>query len=238
MILPTLWKDWKIQAMKTFLAGLAIAVAAAPSAAASAATDHRKAVVESTGGWTFGKGGAPLLAEYASYGCPHCREFFVAMTPRVDGLVKAGKLRFAWRPFLIFPHDRASAVLTRCVAPARRLAFIEALMAQQAEIKAALKAADDDETSRAALYEAELAGPVSYAGAVAKAAGLLPIAQKHGLSTMQASACLSSASNHAWVTNADMTARLNGVTGTPTFTWKGARIPTGTPDSLLALLPQ
>jgi protein-disulfide isomerase len=40
------------------------------------------------------------------------------------------------------------------------------------------------------------------------------------------------------VTNADMTARLNGVTGTPTFFWKGAGIPTGTPDELLALLPQ
>ncbi len=49
---------------------------------------------------------------------------------RVDRLVKAGNLRFSWRPFLIFPQDRAAAVLTRCVAPSRRLAFIEAVMAR------------------------------------------------------------------------------------------------------------
>ncbi|NJC05299.1 protein-disulfide isomerase [Sphingomonas kaistensis] len=226
--------------MKALLAGLALLLAGPVAAAPAkpAAKMSPVTVIETGEGWTFGKAGAPLLAEYASYGCPHCGQFAGAIFPRVDGLVKAGKLRFAWRPFLIFPQDRATAVLTRCVAPARRLAFIEAVMAQQTEIKAALKAADDDETSRAALYEAELAGPISHAGALAKAAGLLPLAQKHGLTTMQASACLSNAAHHQWVTNADMTARLNGVTGTPTFMWKGAKIPTGTPDDLLAMLPQ
>ncbi|UUR07729.1 DsbA family protein [Sphingomonas glaciei] len=226
--------------MKALLAGFAVFLAAPVAAAAPkpAARALPVTVIETGEGWTFGKAGAPLLAEYASYGCPHCGQFAGAIFPRVDGLVKAGKLRFAWRPFLVFPHDRAAAVLTRCVAPARRLAFIEALMARQDEIKAALKAADENETSRAALYEAELAGPISYAGAVAKASGLLPLAQKHGLSPTQAGACLSSGAHHQWVTNADQTARLNGVTGTPTFTWKGTRIPTGTPDDLLALLPQ
>lgn len=200
--------------------------------------DYRTTALESAEGWTFGKASAPLLTEYASFGCPHCGQFVAATSGRIGSLVKTGKLRFAWRPFLIFPQDRAAAVLTRCVAPRRRLAFVETLMAQQEAIKAALKAADNDEKTRSAIYEAELAGPVSHAGEVAKAAGLIPLAQRFGLSTIQASACLFSTANHAWVTNADQTARLNGVTGTPTFMWKGTRIPTGTPEQLLALLPQ
>lgn len=229
--------------MKAYLAGFAllfsVSAAAAPRPNAKAApADHRAAAIETGEGWTFGKAGAPLLTEYGSYGCPHCGQFAAATTTRVDGLVKAGKLRFAWRPFLIFPQNRAAAVLTRCVAPARRLAFIETLMAQQTAIKDALKAADENEATRSRLYQAELAGPVSHASEVAKAAGLLALAQRHGLNAMQAGTCLSNAANHAWVTNADMTARLNGVTGTPTFFWKGNRIPTGTPDNLLALLPQ
>ena len=240
MILPSLSEDWTIKPMEAVLAGLALLLAAPATAApkAASAIDHRAVAVESAEGWTFGKAGAPLLTEYASYGCPHCGQFAAAITSRVDRLVKAGSLRFAWRPFLIFPQDRAAAVLTRCVAPSRRLAFIEAVMADQGAIKAALKAADEDEATRSRLYAAELAGPVSHAGEIAKASGLLALAQKHGLNTMQAGTCLANASHHAWVTNADMTARLNGVTGTPTFFWKGARIPTGTPDELLALLPQ
>jgi protein-disulfide isomerase len=85
----------------------------------------------------------------------------------VDSLVKAGKLRFSWRPFLIFPQDRAGAVLTRCVAPRRRLAFIEGADGAAEAIKAALAAADDEKRPRR-LYEAELAGPVTHAGAIAE----------------------------------------------------------------------
>jgi protein-disulfide isomerase len=227
--------------MRAFLAGFALLIAA-PAVAAppkpKATTAGPLLATESAEGWTFGKAGAPLLAEYASFGCPHCGQFAAAMTGRVDRLVKAGTLRFSWRPFLIFPQDRAAAVLTRCVAPTRRLAFIEAVMANQTAIREALRAADADEGVRSRLYEAELAGPVTYAGEIAKAAGLLALAQQHGLSARQAEGCLASPANHAWVTNADQTARLKGVTGTPTFTWKGERIPTGTPDELLALLPQ
>lgn len=220
------------------LAVPAVAAAPKPKAKVPAAVDYRATVVETAEGWTFGKAGAPLLVEYGSYGCPHCGQYAADAGSRIDSLVRAGKLRFSWRPFLIFPHDRAAGVLSRCVAPGRRLAFIEALMAEQTAIKGALKTADADDASRAKLYEAELAGPVSYAGEVAKMGGLLPLAQKYGLNTMQAGTCLASATHHEWVTNSDATARLNGVTGTPTFFWKGSKLPAGTPADLLALLPK
>ena len=222
---------------KAVLAALALLFATS-AAAAPAAPDHRLSVIESAEGWTFGKANAPLLAEYASYGCPHCGQFAAATTERIDRLVRAGKLRFAWRPFLIFPQDRAAAVLTRCIAAPRRLDFIKALMAQQSAIQASLQAADRDERLRSALFEAELRGPVDHSAAIAKAAGLLPLAESFGLMRPQANACLSSAANHDWVTEADMAARLGGITGTPTYSWKGNRLArTITPDELLALLP-
>ena len=235
MTLSPIENNRSITPMKALFAGIALLIAAP---AVAAAPDERLIGNESAEGWTFGKAGAPLLAEYASFGCPHCGEFSAALKGRVGGLLKAGTLRFSWRPFLIFPQDRAAAVLARCVAPTRRLAFIEAVMANQTAIKDALGAADGDDTTRSRLYEAELAGPIVHAGEIAKASGLLELAEQHGLGAPQASACLASTANHGWVTDADMNARLKGVTGTPTFFWKGERIPTGTPDDLLALLPQ
>src|SRR5687768_11222735 len=98
MILPTPCERRKMPVMKALLASVALlfaapALSAAPRPAAKAAP---VTVIETGEGWTFGKTGAPLLAEYASYGCPHCGQFAGAIFPRVEGLVKAGKLRFAW----------------------------------------------------------------------------------------------------------------------------------------------
>jgi protein-disulfide isomerase len=221
--------------MKALLFGLALLFAAPASAAEP---DHRATVTEGAEGWTFGRAGAPLLAEYASFGCPHCGEFATATFDRVDRLVKAGKLRFAFRPFLIFPHDRAASVLARCVATPRRLGFIKAVLTGQADTRARLAAADSDEAVRGQLFSAELEGPIAEARLLAKVAGLDRIAAAHGLAPAAQQRCLSAEPNMAWVTNADVTARLNGIKATPTFVWKGAKLPAGTPDALLALLPQ
>lgn len=209
------------------------------AAAPPAAKDWRSNVVEGAAGWTFGKPGAPLLTEYASLGCPHCGHFAAETGARIDSLVKAGKLRFAFRPFLIFPHDRAGTVLARCVAPSRRLAFLEQMFAKQAETKAALTAADADETARGRIYAAELAGPRDHARALAEAGGLLAIAAQNGLTATAAQQCLASQAAHDWVTNADLTSRTSGVTGTPTYELRGVRLDSElTPDQLLAKLPR
>lgn len=203
---------------------------------AAPAKDWRENVVESADGWTFGRPGAPLLTEYASFGCPHCAHFAEATGDRIGLLVKAGKLRFSFRPYRIFPHDQAATVLARCVPAPRRLAFIEALMASQADTKARLAAADADDASRGRLYTAELAGPVPHAQAIAEITGLTALAAAHGA---DADRCLADARHHDWTATADLTARAAGVTGTPTYFWKEARLPRGlTPESLLATLPQ
>jgi protein-disulfide isomerase len=207
--------------------------------AAAPAKDWRTTVVESSAGWTFGKAGAPLLTEYGSFGCPHCGYFIAEAGPTITSGVKSGKLRFSFRPFLIFPHDRAAAVLTRCVPSAKRLGFIEAIYAAQGETKGKLAAADVDEQQRAELYQADLAGPVPYAKAVARVSGLTELAAKHGLAAPAAEQCLSNQANYDWVANTDLAARTTGVKGTPTFEYKGARLSSDlTPEQLVASLPR
>ncbi|GLR47185.1 thioredoxin domain-containing protein [Sphingomonas astaxanthinifaciens] len=207
--------------------------------AAPAPRDWRTNVVESPAGWTFGKPGAPLLVEYGSLGCPHCAHFAAETGSQIDGLVKAGKLRFGFRPFLIFPHDRAGFVLARCVPSSRRLGFIEAIYAGQADTRARLAAADGDDALRGRLYNAELAGPVEYAKVAADIGNLTTIAASHGLTAAAVDRCLADTAAHQWVTNADLTSRASGVRGTPTYFWKGVKLEeTLTPEGLLAKLPR
>jgi protein-disulfide isomerase len=209
------------------------------AAAPAPSRDWSRQVAESPAGWTFGKAGAPLLTEYASFGCPTCGRFAAASGPALTAAVKAGKLRFSYRPFLIFPQDRAASALTRCVPAPRRFAFIKALLAGQSDIKAKLAAADADESVRARLTAAEFEGPASHAVAIADAAGLLELAAAHGLGKVPASACLADEKQHRWVSEADLEARVAGVAHTPTYFWKGAELPASlTPEQLVALLPR
>lgn len=218
---------------------LSLFAAVALVAAAAPPSDWRRTASETVQGWTFGKPAAPLLVEYASFGCPHCGHFAADAGPAIAARVKAGKLRLAFRPFLIFPQDRAAAVLSRCVAPTRRKGFIEALFARQDAIRTALAAADADPVQRGKLFEAELKGPVPHSAAVADSAGLTTLAAAHGLTAAAATRCLASQANHAWVTAADLEARASGVTGTPTYVWRGQRLDgTLTPAQLVERLPR
>ncbi len=211
-------------------------VGAAP---APAARDWRTNVVESAEGWTFGKPGAPLLAEYASFGCPHCRQFAEGAGPRIEQLVKAGRLRLAFRPFLIFSHDRSATVLARCVPSRRRLAFIKAAFVAQADTRARMAAADADERVRGDLFTAELAGPIAHSRLVADVSGLDALAEAHGLSPAARERCLADEAHQSWATAADLAARVAGVTGTPTYFLDGHQIAKPlTPEELVSKLPR
>ncbi len=221
--------------MRSLLALLLILLlgGAAPS------KDWSRTASESAEGWTFGRPGAPLLAEYASFGCPTCGRFAAASGQAIAEAVKAGKLRLSFRPFLIFPHDRAATVLARCVPGPQRLGFIKAVLAAQPATKAKLGAIDGDDGLRRRLFEAELAGPEAQASVLGLLTGLSDLAVKHGLRPDAAGACLADKANHAWLTEADMSARMAGITGTPTYVLAGRKLPTElTPEQLVAHLPR
>lgn len=207
--------------------------------AAAPARDWRSSVAESASGWTFGRPGAPLLVEYASFGCPHCGQFAAEAGAAIGEKVRKGALRLAFRPFLIFPHDRAATALVRCVPAARRFAFIEAVMAAQADTRARLLAADARDADRQRRFEAELAGPAAEAAVLADLGGLTGLASAYGLPAERARTCLSDAAVQAWVTEADLAGRVAGITNTPTFLLNGTRLPRDlTPETLVALLPR
>jgi protein-disulfide isomerase len=218
---------------------LALLAGALLTGAAPPSRDWSRTATESAAGWTFGRPAAPLLSEYASLGCPTCARFATASEPALGKGLRTGKLRLAFRPFLIFPHDRAAFVLARCVPARGRLAYLKAVLVAQPQTRARLAEADHDDARRQRLYEAELAGPEAYAAAVAELGGLSDLAAAHGLAPAAARTCLADPAHHAWVTGADMASRMAGVTGTPTYEWQGARLPRDlTPEQLVARLPR
>jgi protein-disulfide isomerase len=220
-------------------ARLFIVLASLLLGAAAPPRDWRATATESNSGWTFGRPGAPLLAEYASLGCPTCARFAEASGPAVLASVQAGRIRYSVRPFLIFPHDRAAYVLARCVPASRRLAYLKAVLAAQPQTRARLAEVDGDDDRRQRLFEAELAGPVAHSTLLAELSGLGDLAASHGLASAAARTCLADTAHHAWVTEADLNSRLSGVTSTPTYDWNGSRLPRAlTPEQLAAKLPR
>lgn len=78
-----------------------------------------------------------VMVEYASITCPHCARFEKDVMPTIlKNYVETGKVRYVFREFPTPPIELASAghLLGRCVAPDKRQALIETLMAQQVEI--------------------------------------------------------------------------------------------------------
>lgn len=78
-----------------------------------------------------------VMVEYASITCPHCAAFQADVMPEIKSkYIDTGKVRYVFREFPTPPIDIAMAghLLSRCVAPAKHEAVINALMGQQVEI--------------------------------------------------------------------------------------------------------
>lgn len=78
-----------------------------------------------------------VFVEYASVMCPHCADFQAEIVPKLmETYVKTGKVRYVFREYPTSPIELASAghLLGRCVAPDKREAVINSLMASQREI--------------------------------------------------------------------------------------------------------
>lgn len=78
-----------------------------------------------------------VMVEYASVTCPHCADFTKDIMPSIKTkYIDTGKIRYVFREFPTPPIEIASAghLLARCVAPNKREAVLNTLMAQQREI--------------------------------------------------------------------------------------------------------
>jgi len=183
-------------------------------------------------GWVIGSPKAPKsLVEYGSLNCPHCAAFSREAAPTLMAAVKAGRLRFEYRPYLIFPHDIAATLVARCVPVARRIAFVEQYYANTAAFTDKLRAADQP-----TLDAAKANGEGAYNRAVVAATGMKPLAARFGLTGAAVDRCVADPKGIAWLDAAYQKAQAAGISGTPTFFLNGKRIQFGSVDEVKAAL--
>ena len=182
-------------------------------------------------GFKAGKATAPVtLVEYGSLHCTHCAHFAEQGMPEIASRVRAGKLQFEFRPFLIFPQDIPATLIAKCVPAGQRLAFIEDYYRNSVAVTERVRAAAGELN---ALREQGV--PVLNRRVVA-VGQMKPIAARHGLPAAAVDRCVSDARNMAWLENMQAQAKAAGVTGTPTFEVNGERMRLAGVDDLRAAL--
>jgi protein-disulfide isomerase len=147
------------------------------------------------------------------------------------GAVRAGRVRFEYRPFLVFPHDVAATLVARCVATPRRFEFVEQYYREGATYNERMQAAD-----AATLDAARAKGDASFNRTVAGITGMKTLAARFGLTGAAVDRCVSDPTGLAWVQSAFQKAQAAGVTGTPTFFLDGKRAEFGSLDEVKAAL--
>lgn len=188
--------------------------------AAAAAAPALMPVNDTPVGWQIGRRTAPhTLVEYAALNCPHCAAFNQNAGPAIMSAVRAGRVRFEYRPFPIFPHDPAATLLARCVPLSRRFQFVDAYYRTTKAFTAKLEAAD-----QATLDAAGAQGDAAVNRLMVKLTGMKPLAARFGLTGAAVDRCVSDPKGLAWLENALAKAQAAQVTGTPTFELDGKRI--------------
>ncbi|MCW3798191.1 DsbA family protein [Sphingomonas sp. BN140010] len=183
-------------------------------------------------GWVIGSPKArQSLVEYGSLNCGHCAAFSREATPTLMAAVKAGRLRFEYRPFLIFPHDIAATLIARCVPVSRRFKFVEQYYANTATFTEKLRTADE-----ATLNAAKAKGEGDYNRAVVSATGMKPLAARFGLTGAAVDRCVADPTGTAWLDSAYQKAQAAGISGTPTFFLNGTRVQFGSLEEVKAAL--
>lgn len=187
---------------------------------AAAAAPAMMPVNDTPVGWQIGRRNAPkTLVEYGALNCPHCAEFNKLAGPTIMKAVRAGRVRFEYRPFIIFPHDVAATLIARCVPVSRRFQFVDAYYQATRGFTDKLQAAD-----RTALEAAGQKGDADLNRQLVAVTGMKPLAARFGLTGAAVDRCVSDAKGMAWVNAALEKAQGAGVTGTPTFELNGQRV--------------
>ena len=82
---------------------------------------------------TLGDPAAPItIVEYSSLTCPHCAAFHTDTLPALkEKYIDTGQVFIKFRPFPLDPYAMAGAMLSQCVSPVARVAFIDILFKRQ-----------------------------------------------------------------------------------------------------------
>ena len=214
-----------------------LAAAALSLTGAAAPRDWTKTVVNTATGWRAGNPAAPTkLVEYGSPNCPHCAHFAEATDAGIMARVKSGKLSFEYRPYMIFPHDVAAALITRCVPLGRRFAFVHDYYRNSAGITDKLRDAMSDDAKQAELEAAREQSIAAYNRKVVALTGMTALAARYGLTAAATNRCVANQAGLDWLQKTQSAAKSAGVNGTPTYMLNGERLSPGSPEDLLAAL--
>jgi len=195
--------------------GLAVPSSAGQAEATASTARHadwtRTFAETPDGGFRMGNPDAKVaVVEYGSLTCPHCRHFAqTGMKPLLARYVRPGKASYEYRSLILNGVDVAATLVARCGGPSRFFPVAEDLYATQPTW---LGKISDRQTARlnALPQDEQRVG-------VAKVAGLLTVAARHGISSARAEQCLKSDAALAELDQMAQKASEAGVQGTPTF---------------------
>lgn len=206
-----------IGAAALLLEAVGAPAAAKPPAKTAAADWSRTVVGTPQGGFRMGRPNAPLkLIEYGSLVCPHCRRFAeTGVGPLISGYVKAGKVSWEFRPYILSGLDIAATLLATCNGARSFFPIAHDLYAAQPGWSRSIDQAQSDQI--ASLPENQM-----YAE-FAKATGIGTIAAKHGIAPQRANQCLRDGAAALRLAKIAEVANGLGVTGTPTFFINGKK---------------
>ena len=195
------------------------ATAAATTATAAAAPGGKDwtQVTAATpeGGFRIGNPDAAVkLVEYASFTCPHCKDFHeeAAATLR-SKYVAGGKVSYEFRNFVFNAPDYAASLLARCETPQAFFNLTNAFFQTQAQwLEPFTKIGEAEQKRLQALPQDQLIA------ALAKSGGLDAFMRARGMTAAKFEQCLGNTADikRLAAMRDEATGKL-GVTGTPSF---------------------
>jgi protein-disulfide isomerase len=152
----------------------------------------------------MGDAAAPVtMVEYASLTCPHCRDFWKQVFPRIKSeYVDTGKVKYILKDFPTAPAEIAVAgtAIARCAGEEGYYAVVDDIFSNWHEL---MEAAQQG-----------AAGPV-----------LVAVGGRHGLDPEEVRACVNNTGVQDYINRTMEEARAQQVTGTPTVFLNGEKLP-------------
>jgi protein-disulfide isomerase len=167
------------------------------------------------GGYRMGNPNAPVkLVEYASISCSHCAEFEEAAGEALrNNYVRAGRVSWEYRPFMIFPTDPGIFMLLQCRGPQTFFQLTDQLYADQSNWLGKIQ-------TLSPAQQQQLGGmqPQQQIAALVQATGIDQFFRQRGMPEAQISSCLANQQSLQQLMNVTSTGTSEfKVTGTPTF---------------------
>jgi protein-disulfide isomerase len=166
----------------------------------------------------MGNPAAPVkLVEYGSLACPHCRHFEeTGYKPLLDNYVRTGRVSYEFRNFLLNGPDISVTLLARCAGPGNFFKAAQIIYAAQPEWEkrlVSISAADQSALEKLTDQQRIIR--------FAEIAGMVPIAERFGLTPARARQCLSDEKQLQRLVEMTKKASDEGISHTPTFVING-----------------